>query len=349
MAQTRHIARATVSSVKLVCSNWYLLVSSGVVSEATSGGTMTVTASVSKDRVTWTPVTWGGSASASIADGEDAASDAVSIALSDGDDFWVRMWRSVSGGFIVYCENMENTSNFDITRVGTSVTDCTDGTSFTNNALGFTGGPTAILGLTTKPGVLLIGDSVAYGTGGNYDTSTTGDVGKFAPSIGASYGYIMGARATDSAADFVAGATKRIALQAYASHVVSDFGRNDLDDGRTAAQIKADITSIAGAFTIPVWWDTITPKSTSTDSWATTVNQTTVANNSVRIEVNSWLRAGQSFLGGCFDSCPGVENDAVNADGKYKASYTADGIHPNATGYAAIKSGGYIATGQLHR
>ena len=344
MAQSRHFARDAVSAIRLVASNWYVQVSGGVASETGSGGTMTVTASVSTDLSSWTPVTWGGNSSASIADGDNAVSDDVAISLTDGQEFYVRMWKSVAGsGRAIYCNVYSDSTNNELFRIGTSVTDSTDGSAFTGTANEYFAGPTAILGITAKPAILIIGDSISYGLNDTYSPSDSGDLGKFAPSIGSDFAYIMAARSSDLAQQFLASSAKRVALATYATHVIGGHGRNDLDLGRTAAEIEADIESIAGLFSIPVWWDTIPPRTSSTDSFATVENQTVSSTNTHRATVNDWLRAGPAALAGAFDSCQAIENDPDNNDGKWKAgSITSDGQHPNGDGYALIASSGEI-------
>src|SRR5690606_30460296 len=118
---------SAVSQVSLLYSNWAAAPDAGFIVEAGSGGTLTVTASVSKDRVTWTPVTWGGASSTTIADGSNAVSDPVAIALAEGDVFYVRTWKGSNGaGKAIYSLNVSDTANNEIFRLGTSVPDCTD-------------------------------------------------------------------------------------------------------------------------------------------------------------------------------------------------------------------------------
>jgi lysophospholipase L1-like esterase len=351
MSQTRHFARDSFSSIKLVVANWAAVGLSGPtrVEEANCGAEMSVTASVSTDLSTWTRVKWSGLDTGTVAIGGTQESDETAFSVGQGGVFYVRLWKSCATG-ISYCgTGTGDSGNSDLFRIGTSVVDSTDGSAFTSSAANFSAPPVAILARTRKPTVLLIGDSISWGYGDTYTNNASGDIGKLSRSIGASLGYINCARSSDDAQRYLLSGTKRTALQQYVSHVIGGHGRNDLDNARTAAQIKADILSIAALFSKPVYWDTISPMSTSTDAWATVVNQTTSASNTARATVNDWLRTTPGGLTGVFDSCIALENSPATNDGKWIASYTGDGQHPSPTGYAAILSSGVINPAVLRR
>lgn len=82
-----------------------------------------------------------------------------------------------------------------------------------------------------------------------------------------------------------------------ATDVWCGYGRNDVSASSSLGTIQASlirtwrIGADRGART---WQPTITPRTTSTDSWATVVNQTinTTAQNTVRVNLNNWLRDG---------------------------------------------------------
>ena len=108
---------------------------------------------------------------------------------------------------------------------------------------------------------------------------------------------------------------------------------------------------------------TVTPQTTSTDAWVTTANQTVTAVHARRIGLNDWIRDGAPFdtatglavavgatgstivragtrahpLKGFFEIADIVETSRNS--GIWKAGWTTDGLHPNATGYAAAYLG----------
>lgn len=149
-------------------------------------------------------------------------------------------------------------------------------------------------------------------------------------------------------------AAKRIALVQGMTSVIVSLGSNDVAQSRTLVQLQAD--SIAawtalGAKGAKVFQCTITPKTTSTDAWATKANQTPVfAAGGVRDTYNDWLRAGASTvingntvtlgmsghpLTGVIDVSPAVE-DASDIHYWKSPSWTTDGAHPTAQGYDAL-------------
>lgn len=114
------------------------------------------------------------------------------------------------------------------------------------------------------------------------------------------------------------------------------------------------------AFTIP-------PRSTSTDNWATTANQTS-SNTVIRPAANQWLRAGApidpttkaavavgtagALVAGAaghpvsqiVDLCPAVETAPDSGIWKVTGTafgYTVDGTHPSSAGHAAMAAVAY--------
>lgn len=164
-------------------------------------------------------------------------------------------------------------------------------------------------------------------------------------------------------------AAKRIALAQTATSVVVSLGSNDVANSRTLAQLQADgmaAWTALGAKGAKVYQCTITPKTTSTDGWATKANQTPVfAAGGVRDTFNDWLRAGASYvvngvtvtagtlghpLTGVIDASPAVE-DTTDIHYWKSPSWTTDGGHPTAQGYDALALkvrpfAGQLVTGQ---
>ena len=87
-----------------------------------------------------------------------------------------------------------------------------------------------------------------------------------------------------------------------------------------------------------VWQATITPRSTSTDSFATTVNQTPL-NAAVLTEVNDYIRTLPSPLAGVIEASDAASS--ARNSGLWKvtgaAQYaTSDGLHPSTDMHVAI-------------
>jgi lysophospholipase L1-like esterase len=155
------------------------------------------------------------------------------------------------------------------------------------------------------------------------------------------------------------------------SHVLCAYGTNDVAAGAALGTIQANAIAAWQLFDdarLQVFQTTITPTTTSTDSWATTANQTISGSNAVRVSFNDWLRDGAPIssafvavatgsggsalragdplhpLAGYFETADSVESGRNS--GKWAASKTADGIHPNAAGHllmaAAILTASFV-------
>jgi hypothetical protein len=214
--------------------------------------------------------------------------------------------------------------------------------------------PLAITGLAASNGAtMLLGDSILLGIGDNYVDSY--QPGWAVRAIPGTVPWWRAAKTGDEAGDFLSGGTLRLAIAARCSRVICDYGTNEVRDGNSLATIQANLVSVwaqAAQRGCKVWHTTITPQTTSTDSWASTANQTAASGfgaSSVWANLNSWLRGGASYyfdgtslvagqtghpLTGVLDVAAAV-TDATTT-WAWKASYTSDGIHPNATGHAAI-------------
>ena len=143
-------------------------------------------------------------------------------------------------------------------------------------------------------GVCLIGDSRTQGIQ-DLVADASGDIGNLAHYIGATLGYINGGVSGDTAGTALTGSwTNRIALAHYCTSVVDELGINDIATGSSLAVATAARAAVDALFPfVPVYGTTLEPETTSTDSFATTANQTVSAwNATVRIPFNAAIRAG---------------------------------------------------------
>lgn len=219
-----------------------------------------------------------------------------------------------------------------------------------------------VLGLTPTPqlAVALLGDSITWGQGDDATGlanpgPTTGDLlGNWGWAQRACFNNnvpaLILAQSGDWASFNVGTNTKRQALLSHQGQPVVDwavvmFGVNDTTNGQTYTQLKANLTSIVSGLHnrgIKVCINTISPHTTSTDSWATTGNQTpsgSSGSGSASAQVNADLRGGNwygadmmyDFAAQC-ESSPGSwlwKTAGAN-------STTFDGLHPNTTVHQAI-------------
>ena len=130
---------------------------------------------------------------------------------------------------------------------------------------------------------------------------------------------------------------RRSRLLGYATDICLGVAGNDLSNGRTAAQIVADLTTIRDTLLpagIKVFTATELPKTNSTDSWATVANQTVQTSEPERRALNLWKRTSGFFdYWFEFEKVIGV---ASAGDIVWPAGTTTDGIHGNADSYGRV-------------
>lgn len=231
-----------------------------------------------------------------------------------------------------------------------------------------------------QPCVALFGDSITVGKGdpavGNSANGPGGWMvralssdgsGRYAPKIPFLQMCISG----ESAANYVIGTKRRIRFQMASecscTHAVIALGANDLtatvgSDATLRTNQLVLATMLAGRG-MKCYTDTILPSTTSTDSWATTANQTKNANEPQRLTYNAWVRAGMPIdpttklrvavgtsgalvtgqaghpFAGWFETTDQVET--ARDSGLWKVDgtafkWTVDGIHPSTLGHTSM-------------
>lgn len=353
---TQHMMTDDVPSFQVVYPNW---IANSQSSQSQGGeiglGALTLTAALEYPIGTFTRITFGGVASASIVSGSQAISDSVKVAIKKGATFRLRYFYQNAGGIIF--DNRQSPG--ETTCFGTSgLTDVTMGGTPSGGSGGGSGGvngsgspysyrPVAIIGLTTRKAILAIGDSRFTGSGVNstdQQSDAFGGLGMFERSFcrGES-AYVLASKASESAANFLVGYANRVALAAYCDIIVGGYGVNDFVEGAQKATVESRIASIAALFPgKPVYWTTIATETNSTDSWATTANQTKTlgANDSYRTGLNDDLRSGSiAGLAGFVELADVVES--ARNSGLWVPGYTSDGAHANQTGCEAIRKAGW--------
>jgi hypothetical protein len=338
MCRNRHVCRSEVSVVQLIYANWY-----GPL-EAAVGADATITAAIEYPAGTFTQVLFSGVAAGTIPNGSNLISDPVTVSIPKGATFYSRSYYTNTAG-IPYSGVGSNTSNGEAaTFAASGVVDQTMGgtVAVTSGAVGY--GPVAILGQTTVPSFFLIGDSKGQGIS---DTPVavggTSAVGELARSFGDGFPHINAGISSSAAYSMVVAGQRvnRSALGLYCSHVLCQFGINDLSASYSAATVLADIQTIRNLYpNRPFFQATVAPKTTSTDSWATVVNQTPFAQEAERVALNALIRSGVAGHSGFLEIADAVES--ARDSGKWAVGYTSDGIHENTTGYVAVHTSGAI-------
>lgn len=333
MCRTAHFARDTIRSLQLAFGNWY--VNSTTRQETGTGGTASVQVAVEYPAGVFAQFTFGGSFVGAIASGATGLTDVLQINIPDGAEFWIRtFWDNPAGIVFSDALDMNHGEAFNVGASGipNQVTGGTVTNAITNGAVVLL--PCAILGQTTRNSICLIGDSRTAG-GGDAFSDNSHYLGHGERSLAALTPVMNLGVSGDRAQSFIASSTQRRALAAYCSHVVSAYGINDLANGRTSAQLLADLQTIRGYFPAGRFVQaTLEPWTTSTDAWATTANQTPAAWEAQRTALNDQIRA--AALGSKFVEVADALESARNS-GRWQPGRTADGVHANYGGTVLVK------------
>jgi lysophospholipase L1-like esterase len=358
MARSAHVASSDITALKIAVGNFRLKES--VSNEQTGFGAATITASVEYPAGTFTQILFSGSASLSLADGSLSISDLTATLptmIPSGATFWIRqywvcatatpynLWSNTAMGDLVHAVPSGNT---DMTMGGTIPSDGP-----------YSLPPLAIMAMTTGKSVCGIGDSKTHGQNDTAESATAsgpGLRGEIFRSFPTSYPFVNLSTGGLQARQWSTQAIERAKLFPYFSHFIINLGRNDLWQFHdSVANITTNLQSIvngvlAASPTAKITLCTQTHASSSTDSWATTVNQTvtSTADNGRRSTINAAIRAGTLLTGinnGYFEISDLVETarDSSIWPANGTANYaTSDGIHESPAYYGVVQSSGVI-------
>lgn len=376
LAVSEHINQgSSVSSVKLKYGNWY----ANNVQEYTTwttAGAVTYYAAIEYPAGTYTPVEWATQTGtlhargANCALGSNVTSDACPVPIPRGAKFKVHvMLVSTSGSAIVFPVSASSVGGGSdaVTYAAAALTidplETVMGgatTGFASTGSNFSIYPLSILGQSTVPSVILYGDSRLSGRNdSNATTQATAPytnigywgVGEIARTLDYALPYANIGCESDTILNFTTGHALRAALAADHQYVHFEYGINDITAGRTASTIEGQLTTAYGYFpSQKISQSTIPPKTTSTDSWATAVNQTVDAFNSTRTAINDWIRTKPSPLWEYFEVADLMETARDSGiwknvgDGSAPVAMTGDGLHETPYAYNLIKLSGNINT-----
>lgn len=356
-SRIRHNILGDAHMVRLVYPNWWWRESAAVTDEA-GPNAITVRAAIERPDGTKIPVFFNGSRDVLIQPGANAVSDpvAVDVKYDDASAFiYSRTYVTVTSGqkfplnqYVITASNSQ-----DQLDIGTSTTDKTlSGTGASAAAQGY--GPLVVLAnrppaSRRKPLVAIVGDSIPWG---NDDTTTGTDAGVKDRGFvnraleAAVIPYVKIAAGGDAPSYFnqFTKSQYRRSLIAGAEYAVFYASINRIRLGDSFATIQADALAMwqfLAARGIKVYACTIGPRTTSTDSWATTGNQTADTYNANRVLFNDWVRTTPAPLAGYFEIADIMET--ARNSGIWKtigaSSYTGDGLHPKTAMHKLMAAG----------
>jgi hypothetical protein len=310
-----HWLRDSVTSIRLVYANWHIDDTASSGAESGSGGTLQIRAALETAGGTRTQVTFGGNAQGSVASGGNLVSDEIAWSGSAGDKFYSRTQQLNAAG-CAYLDQKANSAIGD--RLDFDSADHTMSGTIADGLPGYCYGPVAILATTRKRTVLLVGTSRTFGFSDTPDSS--GDLGELARSVGPTNGYILDGVSGNRASFFKSNYAKQLELAQY-------------DDQATIQSDLATIYALAPLAGKRLWGITVDPKTTGAWSNADGSDQSVAINYSA---LNALLTAKPSPLFRTLDMAAPVALAATPT--KWKAGYTADGLHANQTAELARKS-----------
>lgn len=367
-SRSRHVAGAACSDLRLVYVGWYAANPGPPGVDTDQPSALPIKASIEIGG-TIRRVTFSGQIQGNVDPGGTLVSDPVGADLTAGEVFWVRTYTSSTSWFgntasWTTTGNIGGRANGDLTAPGSGAVAA---------SISYLYAPSAILGRPasrTAPSVVIVGDSISTGETTDRPSSAWSD------SAAPAGGYIARALTVGSVPWLAIGCTgerasnfagansyRRRALVPYASQAIVNYAINDILDGQTLTQIQGNLITVWGmlqARGCKVWQTTITPHTTSSDSWATVGNQTVAdgTQNAVRISLNTWIRDGAPILSGVaapsgsaaagtlragsaghplagyFDAADYAES--ARNSGLWIAGGSVDGLHPSVSGHAAI-------------
>lgn len=337
-----------ISALQLVFVNRYL----SAVGTSTAGGAFSMKFYIEYPSGTFTPVLWSGSNTVAIASGARIKSDVVAgLTIPAGSKFWVRTVLSV--GSAVSVPVMELNAGSQTLGLDDGNVAADQGNSGTIPAT--TGintfGPCAIIGTVNANNArsfLIVGDSLSWGQGDDSSVGAQDSSGFLQRMLGANgYPYMTWAKGGQQAAD-VAPITATLNADTASTlmsftDVILQHGVNDLRLGRTVAQIEADLQTIAATASIAgkrIWKTTITPRSTSTDSWATTANQSPQTDGTMAslTTLNTDIRAGLPNMANVIEAADAAMSARNSNIHKAPPAGTVDGTHFNSVRAALVAS-----------
>jgi hypothetical protein len=256
-------------------------------------------------------LTFNGSQTATIDGGGFIQSDPLPLEIAAGTVLYVRTfvssgtWHYTHYSLVAGGAGGTGGANTDLTAPGSSaIADSTFSAMFAPAAI--TGRP---LDTSVVASVLIVGDSIAAGYGDapgttpyqgrNVTNPQLHGGGFIARALFGHYGHISIGVTGESGANFITntGHFRRLAFAGNATTFICEYGRNDISGGSSLATVQATLISawqLGSRRGMRVIQTTVTPKTTSTDGWRTTTNQTTAnaGQETVRTGLNDWLRDG---------------------------------------------------------
>ena len=336
-SRTYHVAADYITSIKL----GYVGGICAATTETLPGAAATVRASIEMDGSV-VRVNFSGATDGTIPIGGLVVSDEVTLPrpLRKGEGFYVRTWQSSAWGIMynVARGSSLNTlaslpTNGQFLTFGVTTPDLTGVTTLpTTNATNGTFGPALILSNSSNPALLVCGDSRTRGQNEIIAGALNAyaGLGNLDRRLNKEFATLTVAISGETAAN-VAGSNWvfRALVVPYFTNAVIALGINDVTATTPAATILDSIYSFINGKLggIPSIVATIEPRTSSTDNYLTTTNQTKHVNNGIRVTFNQYIRQGLGYpIVGYIENADAVESGRDSGLWKPAIRIATDGV-----------------------
>lgn len=326
VSRVQHHARAQLIGARFTYLNYF------GAEEKGSGGPARIRVSIEYPAGNFIPLTFEGHAEGTMDDNGAISSDPLSVNIPDGAIFQEWVWARFTKGAL----GASTTPRIDQARIQPSGTDAERPEDVPGMSPAYlVYGASAITGATTKPSVLILGDSRAAGTAAS---SGTNDNGNVARSIGSGLGYINLSVSGAAMWQVRMHHRKTAHLAEFSTHLVIAGHITDIIGAPNLQALKENIQGLISKFgnkDMAIWVCTVEPYTTSTDGWMTTAGQRPwdPVKEKLRVAFNDYLRSGEiDGVTGCFDLADAVESERNSGLWTAGPNHTDDGLHANTRG-----------------
>ena len=305
-ARSLHVATDNITTIQKICYANKYVPWNGNHLETNGPATITLRLGVEYPAGTFTQAKFSGATFGTMTSGQMLCSDPVSVTIPQGAIFFLRPFTQATSTDtpMAYAGGVPLDAAGGEAACSTN-SDTSMGGAICNSlsAAGANLYPVAIVGTTTKPTILFVGDSRLYGTNDTIDsTHTMGLI----PRALSNYGSINVAVPGDSAEVFVTSNSLRSSLQQYVSHVFVEYDINGLGYG--VSTVQSSLLSIWNLFpSKKVYQATMDPYSSTTTGCSDAQHQTPSTYESVRVGINNFIRLSYAPLTGYMDAADFTE------------------------------------------